>query len=45
VQQGEETVDYLPVGVPFWAIVGAIIGALAAGLLLRVLRRWIDRFG
>ncbi len=45
VQQGEEIVDFLPVGVPFWALVGAIIGAFAAGLLLRVLRRWIDRLG
>src|SRR4051812_38998123 len=26
--------DYLPVGVPIWALVGATLGALASGLLL-----------
>jgi hypothetical protein len=28
------TADYLPVGIPIWAIVGALLGALASGLLL-----------
>ena len=32
--------DYLPVGIPIWALVGATLGALASGLLPSVWRRF-----
>jgi hypothetical protein len=48
VQEGL-TADFLPVGVPFWAlvgaIVGAIVGAVAGSLLLAILRGSNKRLG
>lgn len=38
VQRGLDA-DYLPVGVPLWALVGAIAGVAGGGLLFAVQRR------
>ncbi len=44
VHQGLDA-DYLPVGVPLWALVGAVAGAVAGRLLLAVLRGSNNRVG